>query len=117
VIDIHYRGEEMSDLYIFENLNFNNYPHGGSRVLLEDKQGTRQLICDTYGDIDNFDDMELKSKIHETIRNYFKKKNNQYCHANNDGDCYWKNCPQLKDGEPEKTGRHCPLDKENNDER
>lgn len=32
------------------------------------------------------------------------------CHAGTDGDCNWKNCPQICDGEPEKTGRHCPLD-------
>jgi hypothetical protein len=35
------------------------------------------------------------------------------CHAagrNSDGDCYWSQCPQLRDGEPGKTGRHCPLD-------
>jgi hypothetical protein len=32
------------------------------------------------------------------------------CHADSDGDCDWKNCPQLRDGEPRKSGRHCPLD-------
>lgn len=32
------------------------------------------------------------------------------CHAHEDGDCTWKGCPQLRDNEPEKTGRHCPLD-------
>ena len=34
----------------------------------------------------------------------------QTCKSGSDGDCNWKECPQLKDGEPEKTGRHCPLD-------
>lgn len=36
-----------------------------------------------------------------------------YCHAagrNSDGDCSWSECPQLRDGEPAATGRHCPLD-------
>jgi hypothetical protein len=33
-----------------------------------------------------------------------------YCHAGMDGDCSWAECPQHRDGEPEKTGRHCPLD-------
>jgi hypothetical protein len=33
-----------------------------------------------------------------------------YCHAHSDGDCTWEHCPQLRDGEPEKSGRHCPLD-------
>lgn len=32
------------------------------------------------------------------------------CHAARDGDCYWAECPQLRDGEPVATGRHCPLD-------
>lgn len=35
------------------------------------------------------------------------------CHAagrNSDGECNWRECPQLKDGEPDKSGRHCPLD-------
>jgi len=32
------------------------------------------------------------------------------CHAGKDGDCIWDECPQLRDGEPKKTGRHCPLD-------
>jgi hypothetical protein len=32
------------------------------------------------------------------------------CHAGSDGECSWKECPQLRDGEPDKSGRHCPLD-------
>jgi hypothetical protein len=32
------------------------------------------------------------------------------CHAGSDGDCSWSGCPQLRDGEPRATGRHCPLD-------
>lgn len=31
-------------------------------------------------------------------------------HAGKDGDCIWKHCPQNNEGEPDKTGRHCPLD-------
>lgn len=34
------------------------------------------------------------------------------CHSDRDGECDWKKCPQLRDNEPEKSGRHCPLDKE-----
>ena len=34
----------------------------------------------------------------------------EFCHADRDGDCSWSGCPQLRDGEPVKTGRHCPLD-------
>jgi len=35
-----------------------------------------------------------------------------HCHAGRDGECCWPYCPQLRDGEPEATGRHCPLDHE-----
>lgn len=31
------------------------------------------------------------------------------CHSSNDGECNWEHCPQLRDGEPEKSGRSCPL--------
>lgn len=32
------------------------------------------------------------------------------CHAARDGECSWSACPQLRDGEPGATGRHCPID-------
>lgn len=32
------------------------------------------------------------------------------CHADHDSECTYEECPQLKDGEPEKSGRHCPFD-------
>ena len=32
------------------------------------------------------------------------------CRAGSDGDCSWADCPQVRDGEPQATGRHCPLD-------
>jgi len=31
------------------------------------------------------------------------------CASDNDGDCYHVQCPQLKDNEPSRTGRSCPL--------
>lgn len=33
-----------------------------------------------------------------------------YCHAARDGECMWLSCPQLRDDEPGKSNRHCPLD-------
>lgn len=33
-----------------------------------------------------------------------------HCMADCDGDCTWEGCPQLRDGEPLRTGRHCPRD-------
>lgn len=32
-----------------------------------------------------------------------------HCMAGMDGECNGKGCPQNKDGEPEKSGRFCPL--------
>lgn len=32
------------------------------------------------------------------------------CHSANDGECHWDLCPQIRDNEPEASGRHCPLD-------
>lgn len=31
-----------------------------------------------------------------------------HCMSDSDGDCTWESCPQLKDGEPERSGRTCP---------
>ena len=32
------------------------------------------------------------------------------CAASRDGECFHAQCPQTKDGEPVKSGRHCPID-------
>ena len=32
------------------------------------------------------------------------------CRSGSDGDCSWIRCPQLRDQEPKRSGRHCPLD-------
>jgi hypothetical protein len=38
------------------------------------------------------------------------------CHASRgDGECSWSSCPQLRDDEPAKTDRHCPLDRDDDD--
>lgn len=33
----------------------------------------------------------------------------EFCHAGRDGECNHPNCPQLRDNEPYKSGRSCPL--------
>lgn len=38
------------------------------------------------------------------------------CQSDDDGDCDWEGCPQLRDNEPTRSGRHCPLDKHEDDE-
>lgn len=37
------------------------------------------------------------------------------CQADDDGYCDWPGCPQIRDNEPENSGRHCPLDTDNED--
>jgi len=32
------------------------------------------------------------------------------CQSGSDGECFHKDCPQIRDNEPLATGRHCPLD-------
>ena len=39
-----------------------------------------------------------------------KEKELTRCASNRDGECSHKDCPQNRDGEPLKSGRHCPLD-------
>lgn len=34
----------------------------------------------------------------------------KHCQSMRDGDCVWRHCPQNRDGEPRRSGRHCPLD-------
>jgi len=47
---------------------------------------------------------------------WYKDPNRKGCQAGTDGDCFWDYCPQLRDGEPEKSGRHCPLDTRSEDD-
>lgn len=42
------------------------------------------------------------------LREFYTKPSG--CRSGSDGDCDWAHCPQLRDGEPQATGRHCPLD-------
>jgi hypothetical protein len=52
---------------------------------------------------------------HETLRDHNICNDNatnirEPCHSHKDGDCTWAKCPQIRDGEADKSGRHCPLD-------
>lgn len=38
------------------------------------------------------------------------------CQAGRDGECKFSDCPQLRDDEPIRSGRHCPLDIEDDEE-
>jgi hypothetical protein len=39
-----------------------------------------------------------------------KRKPLVTCAAARDGECHHPDCPQIRDNEPEKRGRHCPID-------
>ena len=45
-----------------------------------------------------------------------RHKDGERCHSSRDGECNDARCPQLRDGEPQKSGRHCPLDSLDSDE-
>lgn len=49
---------------------------------------------------------EAKKRLFRRRR---KPEHLHHCHAQSDGDCDWEGCPQLRDGEPERSGRSCPL--------
>lgn len=53
----------------------------------------------------------IKTALHrqEVEKAITKKKELTMCQAATDGDCIHPDCPQNRDGEPYKTGRHCPL--------
>jgi hypothetical protein len=61
------------------------------------------------------EDFRISTKAAEAERDHFSDAGKkvgklEHCAADIDGECDHAKCPQLRDGEPEKTGRHCPLD-------
>lgn len=64
--------------------------------------GRRGHIGDEWDEYDEISEIKESPKLQ--------------CHAQKDGDCFWKDCPQLRDDEPKKSGRHCPLDTYNDDD-
>ena len=38
------------------------------------------------------------------------------CQAGSDGECDWDHCPQVADDESHRSGRHCPLDRDADDD-
>jgi len=49
-------------------------------------------------------------KIEEIAGKLSEAQRVNKCHGASDGECFWGECPQLRDNEPAATGRHCPLD-------
>ena len=51
---------------------------------------------------------EIESTSEFVIKPVLADSAEVICRADKDGDCYWEHCPQLKDDEPNKSGRSCP---------
>ena len=54
--------------------------------------------------------MDFIEQLDKILREMVIREHLSKCRANRDGDCDWHFCPQLRDGEPDKTGRYCPLE-------
>lgn len=53
------------------------------------------------------------SPVRTTLTPYRKRRAAEgHCMSNSEGDCDCAECPQLRDDEPMRSGRHCPRDKE-----
>jgi hypothetical protein len=75
------------------------------------KTGTSDKILERYKDhlkskelMKNLDRLEKLTEERKQL-----EKQLTSCQADSDGECNHPLCPQIRDGEPEKTGRSCPL--------
>ena len=72
---------------------------------------------DLRSDMEVLSDMATTAKTEpladETPPSRFDMNRRQFtrCQADDDGYCEWTGCPQLRDDEPKRSGRHCPWDK------
>jgi len=68
-------------------------------------------VSDNQSDVCKSCGLDLRDSIHNRAdKAKAALKGSEHCHAGSDGECHWGDCPQLRDGEPNKSGRHCPLD-------
>lgn len=45
------------------------------------------------------------------LKLHWEQRQMTRCQADDDDGCDYKDCPQLRDGEPLRSGRHCPWDR------
>jgi len=74
-------------------------------------ENVARVVSDTplYGRVPFADDKSPSQKADDSQKGGGTKQLTR-CAADQDGDCSHAQCPQLRDGEPAKSGRHCPLD-------
>ena len=110
VVDRNDDGEIIDVTFFFADATNPNEPFGLSEFV----QGTETrrwleeiefLIRARDGNLANLSDLESG----DTVGSMPTVPTN-LCHSDRDGECNWKDCPQIRDKEPETTGRHCPLD-------
>jgi hypothetical protein len=70
--------------------------------------GYSRSRCVWYGN--RYRSREAAEKAAAKIVKREQRTESLTCRGGRDGECSWKLCPQLRDNEPMKTGRHCPLD-------
>jgi hypothetical protein len=91
----------------------------------------KSALLVTYSDAVDGVDLRLDAKSVEALRAYVNTLRQPKpeadkavadlqealtrCAAGRDGDCIHPKCPQNREGEPMKTGRHCPLDTDDED--
>lgn len=105
----------MSDLSEIEKLTLKLIKENG--VIFE--SGAQFSIRCQYAQLENIvrnlhsENAELRRFIQSAVPepNYCAASHRMtFCRGDDDGDCDYSGCPQLRDGEPRKSGRHCPYD-------
>lgn len=58
----------------------------------------------------NSDQIALVARLRELATEQLGNESAEdHCRAARDGECFWEKCPQIRDGEPKRSGRSCPL--------
>lgn len=83
------------------------YPH---HVTVEVRTGALLKTIDNQADA-----LATIERIEASVR-VVRPADYPHCQAGRDGECNWTHCPQLRDGEPARSRRHCPKDTRSDDE-
>lgn len=86
------------------NLNQQSLP---AIILYYRKIGSRTVLPDHFL---KFHVASAAMLAHDLIDRCDRMPAPEHCRADCDGMCEHPKCPQFLDGEPQRSGRHCPLD-------
>jgi hypothetical protein len=101
--------------YVLKDTAVNGFPVNDETLIEKDVEGEVEIVEEQ----DRYDDGSY-SRTYTEIRYFNREKKLTWqeremgkelttCQSGSDGECNHPMCPQLRDGEPEKTGRSCPL--------